>query len=550
MKSLFRYHVRSNASPEHGLPVARSPRDRGLLDMKALLQIWILFSAALLPLSAWAVASPQSPPPHAPAPNVEDLVNVQFRTDVRLFTVMAALNASGYDFEAPGEEHSGTRSQIRSRLQSVNPELLDEMRAFYRQLRSPDPVDVQSAFVSLALLVTGPPEFAVDEHAEHIPADVVPVARFAGYLPAFYEKARVDELWEEFRGRHQAALASYRPILTDVIRETLEYFRVPARIVLDRRMILIPDLLNFKGVVNARNLEREYIVVLGPANDPADQYAQLQHEYLHFLVDPLIEKFSAILLKHREIEKVAFRQPHLSPQYRDRFLLVATESLIEAIQMRLHPPEDSERQLAELFSRGLVLAPSFHAELRRFESIADEPLTSHVKAIFESIKSDQVREWEDLAAQSLQRREAEAEEVRSQEERARADFEAEAQRRDLLNEAGGLLASGDLDPAREKIAELLRLDPENGSAHFYLAQIHSQQENFPLAFEHYQKAARSDAEPWIRAWAVVRMGKFLAYQGREQEARKYFQQVLALGEDLRGARQEAENALAVLNSKP
>lgn len=532
-------------------PGDRSRWGRDRIDMKAFPRICIIFAAFLLPLSAQALISAQNPPPSQPStPAVEDLVNVQFRTDVRVFTVMAAFNVAGYEFEATGEEHSETRSRVRDRLDSLDPDLLNDMQAFYRRLRTSNPVDLQSSFVSLALLVTGPPAFAIDKDAEHIPADVAPVARFAGFLPAFYEKAGIEELWEEFHGRHQKALRSYRPILMDVIRETLEYFRVPARIVLDRRMILIPDLLNFKGVVNARNLEREYIVVLGPANDPADQYAQLQHEYLHFLVDPLIEKFSPSLLKHREIEIVAFRQPHLNPEYRDRFLLVATESFIEAIQMRLHPPEDPDRQLAELFSKGLVLTPFFHSELQRFESIEEVPLTFHVKSIFENIRAGQVRQWEELAAESLQRREAEAQEVRSREDRLRAEFEAAAQKSALLNEAGRLLASGELEPAREKIAELLQVDPDHGGAHFYLGQIYNRQEHFALAFDHYQKAANSDADTWIRAWAVVRMGKFLAHQGREREARQHFQQVLALGEDLRGARQEAEHALAVLDSKP
>ena len=33
----------------------------------------------------------------------------------------------------------------------------------------------------------------------------------------------------------------------------------------------------------------------GPADDPASNYVQLQHEYLHFLVDPLVEKYGGTI---------------------------------------------------------------------------------------------------------------------------------------------------------------------------------------------------------------------------------------------------------------
>ena len=60
------------------------------------------------------------------------------------------------------------------------------------------------------------------------------------------------------------------------------------------------------------------------------------------------------------------------------------------------------------------------------------------------------------------------------------------------------------------------------------------------AFEHYRKAqASQNVEDWVRAWAGVRMGRYLAYQGEFAKARQQFEQVVELEGDLQGARQEA-----------
>ncbi len=46
--------------------------------------------------------------------SVEALVNMNLTVDVRIFTVMAALNAAGFDYETPGRERSEVRRAERN----------------------------------------------------------------------------------------------------------------------------------------------------------------------------------------------------------------------------------------------------------------------------------------------------------------------------------------------------------------------------------------------------------------------------------------------------
>ena len=101
--------------------------------------------------------------------------------------------------------------------------------------------------------------------------------------------------------------------------------------------------------------------------------------------------------------------------------------------------------------------------------------------------------------------------------------------------------------AADDLNRLLRIDPENGNALFYLAQIAAQQQKHEEAVGYYLRAEASDtAQPWVKAWSAVRVGRYLAHQQKFDEARRKFEEVLALGDDLNGARRAAEESLSQL----
>jgi len=496
----------------------------------------------LILLGGAASAQPQQ------AAHLEDIVNIDLRTDVRLFTVMAALNAAGYDYELPGQEMSRVRTEVRNHLRNLDPALVSRLHDFYRTHRGSDAVETQAAFTSFALLLSGPPQFELALDLKHMPPGTEGLAGFELLLSEFYRAAQIDSLWSRLQQAHGEELIAYRPVLMRVIRDTLEYLRMPPRVVLDRRIVLMSDLLSHHDVVNARNLQTVYYMIVGPTHDPAANYLQLQHEYLHFILDPIVDKFGPEIFTDEKILEIVHDQPELSDQYRQQMSVVTTESLIEALQLRLHTPPDLDEALVARFRKGLVLTPYFYELLKSFEEEdGEERFAAFLEKALEDLSSKRVEK----DAEEITRIEAELAERRTaelnQELERRRQAEIEALITRLLNEAGRLAADKRVSQAREKLNELKQLDPDNARADFYLAQLANQEGDYETAFRYYQKASQSpESEPWVKAWATLRIGRYLASQGKFAEARAHFEEVLRLEGDLQGAHDMARESLAQL----
>jgi len=480
--------------------------------------------------------------------SVEALVNMKLTVDVRIFTVMAALNAAGFDYETPGREMSELRQSIRQELQKTDPGLLEQLQTFYKEHRQGnDGIDNQVAYVSLALLLSGPPQFKLIFEEERVPADARRLLGFERLVQEFYQKAGIESLWQRYQSAYAEELETYRPVLREMIEQTLEYFRIPPRSVLDRRIVLIPDLLNAKNIVNARSLAPVYYIVVGPTDNATDNHRQLQHGYLHYLIDPLVEKFGLQLLKHSDLMELAHRQPQLDAQYQNKYFLLVAESLIETILWKIHVPENPDRELVSLFRQGLIFVPYFQRGLKRYEETELISFPSYVEDLFKDLEQSQIEEDEKvIAALENDLRIAREKEAESQ-QRSQEEVDRRNRVNSLLNQAAVLLSKREFLSATEQLRNLLREDPENGNAYFYLAQIASQQEQFEEAVQYYTQATESPGVPeWVQGWSLLRIGNYQAFQGDFGGARTYFDRVLEMKGDLQGAREEAQKSIEKL----
>jgi len=124
-------------------------------------------------------ASPQPQRPGQPpvqaregAPFEVSAYGVTFEADTRLITMMAALEAAGFDPQ-PGQEPSVFRAKVRKEIAALDPDLRDRLKSFYERNRLPapaSPADQSSRYVSLALAVSQPPDFLAPERSDDLPA--------------------------------------------------------------------------------------------------------------------------------------------------------------------------------------------------------------------------------------------------------------------------------------------------------------------------------------------------------------------------------------------
>lgn len=474
---------------------------------------------------------------------VEDLVNIKFQMDVRVFAVMAAINVAGFDLGADDLAHNPVRKLVRERLSGVSQDLRERLQKFYDAHNAErEDSSKQSKYVSFALVLNGPPQFALVAKPSGLPPDVGPLLGFESLLEELWKQGELAALWERVRPEYVRQAETYRPLLRTMIIETLRYMRTEARVALDRQLIFIPDLLNGYGVVNARNIEKDYIVLVGPGRTGERPMRSLRHEYLHFLIDPLIEKYFAYLPASEPYLKKLQELPGVREDYQRDFTLMITESLIQMVELRLD--HESGNRLAErmvhAYGEGLVLAPYFVESLEAFEKRQDS-LQEFFPSLINSIRWE-VESKRDASIAQLKK------EIESHSKPGSGTQGSEPVQqpeiRSLLSQANQLLVGKDFDKAAPLLEKVLQINPLSASALFGMAQIAAQAQDFERALALYEKAAaNAGAEVWIAGWSWVHRGNIYRFLGDAGRAQAEWSKVLKLQGDLRGAAEAAKKSL-------
>ncbi len=301
---------------------------------------------------------------------------------------MSALNLAGFDLDAENLKPDSVRAMVRARLAAVNPDLKQRIVEFCKSRdEGLDPHQRQAKYISFALLLNGPPAFSLAVSSEDMPPDARTLLGFDSLVEELWRSGGLAKIWDEVKPRYLSEIEAYRPLIRDMIVVTLRYFHTEARVSLDREMTFTPDLMNGYNVVNARNLSRNYMVVVGPSRGNDRPMRSVRHEYLHFLIDPLLAKYVAYLPDAEPFLDRVRAQPKALERYQNNFYLLVTESLLQVVELRLDKPtpEKEKRVLVEVYDQGLILAPYFDETLRRFEQGTD-PLAAVFRSFIEGIQ--------------------------------------------------------------------------------------------------------------------------------------------------------------------
>jgi tetratricopeptide (TPR) repeat protein len=477
---------------------------------------------------------------------IEGLVNLRFQLDARVFAVMAALNLAGFDLDAENLKPDSVRALVRHRLAGINPELKNRIVEFRRSHDAEqDPRQWQGKYLSFALLLNGPPHFAMASRPEELPPDARSLIGFELLVEELWRTGGMERLWEDVKPQYLHEIESYRPLIREMIVGTLRYLHTEARVSLDRRVTFIPDLLNGYGVMNARNIGHDYMLLVGPGKSDEKPMRSVRHEYLHFLVDPLIAKYVGYLPDADPFLDRVRQLPKSLERYQNNFYLMMTESFLQMVELRLDAPGSELRTsvLIDVYNQGLILAPYFDEVLQRFEQ-GNAPLTEVFRSFVEGIQ------WEvesKRAAAMDQRQSQYSAQIAGRESAQQEKGRSAGELRALLSAANKALLARQFDEAREFLENVLHMDGNNASALFGLAQVAAQNQDLDRALDLYARAAaNAGTDTWIAGWSLVHRGNI--YQHREEfdSARAEWTRALELQGDLRGAVEAAKKALATL----
>ena len=457
-----------------------------------------------------------------------------------LFSVVAAMNVCGYDQEL--QTSSPIRAEVRAELveASKSPAVAtaaEEMCRFYNDHRMGGAAHDLAEYVSLALNLGPPPDFAPKLKESDLPPDATYILGFIPVLQKYYKAANLHAIWLKHQPEYLALIDQYHAPVSQMITSTDNYLRMPLSGYAGRSFTVYLEPMGAPGQVNSRNyLQDFYYLVISPAGDNIHMDA-LRHTYLHFVLDPLIAKRATSLERLKPI-LLSVQSAPMAEEYKNDIGLLVIECLIRAIEART--PADAklpEKDRFDLVQRdeaeGFVLTGYFYNQLRDFEK-ANLGL------------QDAFPDW--LHQMDVPHEKKRASEIAFAKEAApevmQASRRAPQKKIDLAEQA---LASGNPAEAGKLAQESLQANEDPARAYFVLAKVASFGGDMPGAQSDFQKAidAQKDPakDPHVAAWSHIYLGRILDLQGERDNAVVQYKAALAISGVPPDAKTAAEHGL-------
>lgn len=336
---------------------------------------------------------PVTPSPILPAEASVQLENGQqivVTADDRLFTFLCACNLGGYDTMAGNRMHP-VRVEVRDYLQSLDPSLVRivEMNVGARSLGAS--ISDISRYLPYVFSLSAPPEF---EELRPVP----PIAPgFGAVMSRLYTRGRLDEVWEDHQSAYQEAVERYRGLAPTAIEETNAYLRVDEPPLPKTLLIIVPTFMLEQGSGFSSRVDGRVYLVLAPSGSLGS--GLLQHEYLHQVVGPMMDKHASLLSDSEELFELVALEETIRADY-GSWPVVVEESLLRALPLRLPAQRDFERTEEYIHGCeevGLLLTRYFYEALEDYEDQEKMSFEEYLPRLLEGIDVEGEREaWETL----------------------------------------------------------------------------------------------------------------------------------------------------------
>ena len=453
-------------------------------------------------------------------------------SDIRLFTTMAALNAAGFDVEFAPSYHP-VREEVRRQLRDLDAELADRLRRFYAEHKGSRTDEQElSRYISLALVLSDPAEFEITIPDGLLPPDAEAVARFRTLLREFYEKVRIPEMWAELRPRYEEELNRLAGRLREAILGADAFLKLPLGVQVPGRLAVYLELAAPLNSVNFRNYQDNYYVVLGGSRSP--QVDDVRHAYLHFRLDAPVAGIVARIQEKSSLLRLLDGVDGVERQYTTDLAILATESLIRAVELRMDEVEPAlARQALDGYYRsGLLLAPYFYEGLTNFES-QGVGIREYLRELVVDV----------LIADEEKRFRTRFHQIPAPERRiARAEIPRPPDPvMELLKEGERALNSDDLETAHTVFERVLdEFDDSRGAALYGLALVASKEGDSGEAKRYFIGTVRSEsAEPSMKVWSHIFLGRIYDIECDRDRAVGHYEQAAQLDDDTRNAQSAA-----------
>src|SRR3984885_6444355 len=437
-----------------------------------------------------------------------------------LFTVLAAINAAGYDANLDSNANSPVRNQVRDAIAQKHLGSVEALKKFVADHRKEDPDAELSQYVSFALSLQGPPDFQFWMQPQEVPPDVRKLDGLNELIADFYNEADIEDLWKQSQPELNRVISAYHAGVPQALLEANGYLRNPTSGTRGSRFQVYVDLLGAPNQVQTRSYKSNYYVVVTPSPEP--QVDQVRHAYLHFLLDPLSLRFFDQWGRDKALADFAQAAPALDEAYKNDFMLLATECVIKAVESRLARGPKKQELVNQALTEGFVLTPALADGLAVYEK-QPESLRNYFPDLLGQIDL----EHEDRRLQKVEFAK-EAPVHKAKDAPPPPVLSASAKN---LAEAEDLYTNRNLTAARasyQKALEQPAGNPVHARAYYGLARIAALDHDPELAEKLFQKTLEMSPDDETKAWASLYLGRLSDASGEREQAEKHYRAALAV----------------------
>ncbi len=460
-----------------------------------------------------------------------------------LFAVLVAANLSGYDDGMNLLTNSPFRQRVRDKLANQKIASLSALRSLLRDTRPKDPATELYRYIEFAILSAGPPDYKPARSDLPRPPSVAPLNDLPELLAEFDKEAHLDDLWKEFQPEYDAYLEEFAPPLRRALLEANGYLRNGNAGYLGSRFLVWIEPLGAPNQVQSFTYMENYNVVVTPfAEIPTDD---VRHEYLHYLLEPLTNKYSAELQTKAALFDYAQNAPLVAEVYqRSQWVELATECLIKAVEARIaRKPAMVDQALRE----GYILTPAFAEQLAAFES-QESAMRLYLPEMIDKI--DVKKEQKRLAKVQFASERAvrtirvnppppPPPKVVTGVEKTLDDAEKE------LNAHGA--SDRKVDGAKELFLRSLQESDQNSvhaKSYYGLARVAFIEKDLDTSERLFHKALELDPDPVVKSWCLFYLGRLSDnMQDGRQQAQEFYKSALEVSGAPEQVRKLAEQAL-------
>jgi len=183
------------------------------------------------------------------------------------------------------------------------------MCAFYDQHRRGRASQILAPYISLALNLGNPPNFAPKFPEADMPPDASYVLGFAPLLRQYAAAANLHAIWLKYQPQYAALVTQYHEPIARMITNTDTYLRIPLGDYAGRTYTVYLEPMAAPGEVDSRNYQGDYFFMVASPSGDKIRLQDLRHTYLHFVLEPLLAKRATSLARLKPILQSVQKAP-------------------------------------------------------------------------------------------------------------------------------------------------------------------------------------------------------------------------------------------------